>query len=336
MLRDRRRMGEVFIPCCWASSPVCWSSTPADRPRKHEQPRIRAGMKNSKLITSVLAFVLAIIVAAAAAERPPLTFKFTTTNVPGAIQTTPAGVNNAGVSVGQYEDRSKVFHGYLLDGKRLTTLDDPKGSNTVCANLNPNGEISIVGAYTNSMGNSVGFLHHEGEFTDIPGPAGATASAAYGINDSGAIVGFYKDSSGVTHGFLLKGKTYTTLDVPGASSTVALGINNGGSIVLFWVNSKGAIESSIYNGETYKTINVPGAASSFAENINSSGDVVYGWLDSSNVSHGALLHEGKYYKFNFPKSARTYGGGINDHNLIVGGYQTKSGGPFSGFKATFK
>lgn len=303
---------------------------------EHEQPRIRAGMKNFKLITSVLAFVATIIVAATAADTPPITFKFTTTNVRGAIQTTPAGVNNTGVSVGQYEDRSKVFHGYLRNGKKLTTLDDPKGSNTVCANLNPNGEISIVGAYINSKGNSEGFLHKEGTFTDIPGPAGATASAAYGINDSGAIVGFYTDSSGATHGFLLRGKTYTTLDVPGASSTVALGINNTGSIVLFWVDSKGAIESSIYNGKTYKTINVPGAASSFAENINSAGDIVYGWLDSSNVSHGALLHAGKYYKFNFPKSAQTYGGGINDHNVIVGGYQTKSRGRFSGFTATFK
>jgi hypothetical protein len=31
------------------------------------------------------------------------------------------------------------------------------------------------------------------------------------------IVGDYVDSSTVTHGFLLKGKTYTTLDVPGAT-----------------------------------------------------------------------------------------------------------------------
>src|SRR5580692_7352881 len=220
-----------------------FSSTTADRSRITWSGReIRADMKNSKVTASVVVgIVLASIVAATAADTPPLTFKFTTTNVAGAIQTTPAGVNNAGMSVGQYEDRSKVFHGYLLDGKKLTTLDDPKGTNTVCANLNPNGAIAIVGAYINSKGNSVGFLHKEGRFTDIPGPAGATASAAYGINDTGTIVGFYTDSSGATHGFLLRGETYTTLDVPGASSTVALGINNKGSIVLFWVNSKGAI-----------------------------------------------------------------------------------------------
>jgi hypothetical protein len=64
--------------------------------------------------------------------------------------------------------------------------------------------------------------------------------------------------------------------------------------------------------------------------------VVYEWLDSSNNGHGALRRGTKYYNFNFPKSVSTYGGGINDHQLIVGGYQTTTGGPLQGYKATYK
>ena len=79
-----------------------------------------------------------------------------------------------------------------------------------------------------------------------------------GINDAEEIVGYYADSAGIRHGFLLKGKTYTTLDVPGAALTMATGINNKGRIILFWLDSKGAIEASVYNGKTCKTINVPG------------------------------------------------------------------------------
>jgi len=298
-------------------------------------------MKNCKSILCVLAFALAFtVVAATAADAPPLSFKFTTVNVPGAMDTYPGGVNNAGVSVGEYLDSSGAAHGYILNGKKLTTLDDPKGEagTTGGSNLNPDGAISVVGFYTNSSGNSVGFLYKKGKYTDIPGPKGAVASSGNAINDSGAIVGEYVDSSVVAHGFLLKGKKYTTLNVPGAASTVATGINKGGWIVLYWVNSSGAVESSLTknSGKTYKAINVPGAASTYALDLDAAGDVTYQWLDSAGASHGALLHSGKYYKFDYPKAVWTYGGGINDKSTIVGGYQATTGGPISGFKATYK
>jgi len=148
------------------------------------------------------------------------------------------------------------------------------------------------------------------------------------------IVGYYRDSKGTYHGFLLKGKRYKTLDVPGSLFTVATGINNTGDVVLFWIKST-AVEAALYNGKTYKTINVPGAANSEATDINSAGDIVYEWLDSGGVSHGALFHAGKYYTFNYPKSAGTSGLGVNDHNLLVGFYQTTKNGLDQGFKATY-
>ena len=51
---------------------------------------------------------------------------------------------------------------------------------------------------------------------------------ATGINASGTIVGFY-EAAGVTHGFLLSGGTYTTIDPLGAMSTSAQSINDMGS-----------------------------------------------------------------------------------------------------------
>ena len=43
---------------------------------------------------------------------------------------------------------------------------------------------------------------------------GAVETNAYGINDSGQIVGWYADATHI-HGFLLDNGNYTTLDVPG-------------------------------------------------------------------------------------------------------------------------
>jgi uncharacterized membrane protein len=294
-------------------------------------------MRNFKLLRGLSGFVLLFTVAVAtASDAPKLTFKFTTVNVPGAVQTFPGGVNNAGVMVGEYIDQSQVAHGYIRSGKKLTPVDHPQSVGTSCTNLPLNGTIAVVGFYITTLGNSVGFLYKNGTFTDIPGPAGATASAAFGINDTEAIVGDYTDSSGATHGFMLKGTTYTTLDVPGGLSTVAYGIDNKGNILLSWEDSKFTFKASLYNGKTYKAINVPGAAHSIAYDLNSAGDVVYQWFDASGTSHGALLVAGKYYKFAYPKALFTYGSGINDKSTIVGVYETNTSGPSSGFKATFK
>jgi uncharacterized membrane protein len=159
-----------------------------------------------------------------------LTFKFTTVRVPGALNTSVEGINNAGVIAGQYQAGKGITRGFVRDGNKLTRIDHPNGSNTVCRNINSSGV--IVGNYADSSGTIRGVLYQSGSFTDIPGPAGATSSAANGINDNGLVVGSYSDSKGVVHGFLLK-KKYKTLDVPGATATVASGINIKGDIVLY-------------------------------------------------------------------------------------------------------
>ena len=113
-------------------------------------------MKNRKSLLCALGFALAGAVIAAAGDAPKLTFTFTKANVPGAVQTGPSGINNAGVVVGAYVDKNSVSHGYILQGKKLTKLDDPKAmaGTTSPENLNPDGPISVVGAYNNSSGNS--------------------------------------------------------------------------------------------------------------------------------------------------------------------------------------
>jgi probable HAF family extracellular repeat protein len=303
-------------------------------------------MKNSRLSLYVVGLLLLFAAAATAADTPALKFRFAEANAPDATSTEPSGLTDDGlISSGLYVDNAGIQHGYLLKlrpvflqppGNGLLILDDPNGKPGTTAAGKVNGG-SVVGSYTSSTtGNSVGFLYGLGGYTDIPGPSGAVNTYGSGINDKGAIVGYYTDAAGATHGFLLKGTKYTTLDVPGATASYATDINKSGKIVLFWANSRGAIKSSLYNGKTYRRIDVPGAASSYALGLNTAGDICYGWLDSSGVVHGALLHRGTYYKFDHPNSTATYGGGI-DGRHIIGGYQTSSSGTnWFGFKATYK
>jgi probable HAF family extracellular repeat protein len=62
-------------------------------------------------------------------------------------------------------------------------------------------------------------------------PSATRDTEAFGINDSGQIVGLFLDGTG-PHGFLYTAGIFTTIDNPSATSdTVAFGINNSGQIV---------------------------------------------------------------------------------------------------------
>src|SRR5262249_21449033 len=61
-------------------------------------------------------------------------------------------------------------------------------------------------------------------------PSATDGTQAFGINDSGQIVGVYTDGTG-SHGFLLVGNNYSTLDDSAGNNTQALGINNAGQIL---------------------------------------------------------------------------------------------------------
>ena len=58
-----------------------------------------------------------------------------------------------------------------------------------------------MGSYVDSSFNSHGFLYNGGAFSSVEFP-GATSTRAYGINNSGQIVGTYVDSSGNERAFL--------------------------------------------------------------------------------------------------------------------------------------
>jgi probable HAF family extracellular repeat protein len=73
-----------------------------------------------------------------------------------------------------------------------------------------------------------GFVDDGGGITSFVYP-GALATNAFGINNSGQIVGYTPtaDSAG-THGFLESGGSFYSINDPNTAGTVAFGINNVG------------------------------------------------------------------------------------------------------------
>ena len=58
----------------------------------------------------------------------------------------------------------------------------------------------------------------EYSFFTVPGAA-RTGTLANGVNNTGQVVGYFQDASGVYHGFLKDGEDFTTIDAPDASAT---------------------------------------------------------------------------------------------------------------------
>ncbi|MBZ5600256.1 MAG: DUF3466 family protein [Acidobacteriia bacterium] len=140
------------------------------------------------------------------------------------------GINNAGSFVGG-RGHGDILQSFERVGTRFRDVTPPGAWLTAAAHgVNNFDEVvgSVIGGY--SLNN--GFAYIRGKFYTIAFPD-AYDTSAWGVNDSGIIVGSYTGCTPLCaiHGFArMKGK-YLSLDYPGATLTFANGINNSGQIV---------------------------------------------------------------------------------------------------------
>jgi hypothetical protein len=111
---------------------------------------------------------------------------------PGAPGTWASRIDERGRIVGSYSERratpaGQFEHGFLLTGSRFTRLDVPGASHTRPSGINKVKQ--VVGEYVDRAGTLHGFLRErDGSVATIDAP-GASATAAYDIDDHGRIVG---------------------------------------------------------------------------------------------------------------------------------------------------
>jgi probable HAF family extracellular repeat protein len=76
---------------------------------------------------------------------------------------------------------------------------------------------------------------------------GGNQSAAYGINNSGQIVGYFR-TTGNSSSFLYDGGSVQDLGTLGGAESIASGINNSGQVVGWATNSSGMLRAFLYSG----------------------------------------------------------------------------------------
>jgi hypothetical protein len=161
--------------------------------------------------------------------------EFVQINSPGHINTIAQRVLPDGTVLGCRHDND------TMDSMKGITINREGYSEiTEFASMNNGGTPDgrhIVGLWTNMMtGRGEGYRIDNGIFSSFAFPNSAF-TAAWDINPRGDIVGVYILAG--THGFVLRGDDWVTIDVPGATVTRAWGINSRGDVVGNYTNATG-------------------------------------------------------------------------------------------------
>jgi uncharacterized membrane protein len=154
---------------------------------------------------------------------------------------------------------------------------------------------------------------------------GVQNTLAYGINDSGEIVGYYWDpstTSGGDRGFTYDAGVWTTQYVPSSFSTDIYGINNSATLVGSYNDSTFTVVKGIViaNGQL-TLVAPPGTTQSEDYGLNNAGDVV-GSTFAGTTATGFFDVGGSFTTIAFPDAVGTFPHGINDNGSIVGFYRT--------------
>jgi probable HAF family extracellular repeat protein len=265
----------------------------------------------------------------------------------GGTSSCAYGINNSGQVVGQAATSSGAEHAFLYSGGTMTDLGTLGGSNSCATGINNLGQV-VGNADTGGLSPpplpqpySHAFLYSGGTMQDLGTLPGGFGSGAYGINDSGQIVGGANTSYSFPfwgHAFLYSG-TMQDLGTFGAQYSAASGINASGQVVGSYgdfIYSTGSANVSVagphaflYSDGTMQDLGtLPGAAFSTASGINNSGQVA-GYSDYENTSpnhyRAFLYDDGSMVSLGTLGGQNSWASGLNDDSEVVGCANTGNG-----------
>jgi PEP-CTERM motif len=294
-------------------------------------------MSARKFILALVAVALAVSVSPAWAQ-----YTFQSFNGPNSSGgTTANGINNNDQIVGFSVANGVNTNWWRNTNGTFNILNLPVGSFANGINTTP----TVVG-----QNGATAFSYTGSTLTTLPNVNGTTTSQlAFGINDSGWIVGQYSDSNtGTSPGFVYNGTNFTTLNpVVNATNTFAQGINNNGLVAGFYstdgnVTSHGFFYNTATSAFTLPADpNVTNFMFSQILGINDHGEAV-GYYDLTNGTQVGFLYSTSSHNYTFlsDPNAATINGvmiaqitGIDNAGEITGFY-IGADGLAHGFYAT--
>ena len=257
------------------------------------------------------------------------------------------GINDGGQVVGYSLLANNSQHAFYYSGGVMNDLGSFGGSTSTASGINKSGQ--IVGSFVSSTIQHA-FLYVGGSMNDLGNLGGSNGSYAFGINNSGQIVGMSYLADNVTqHPFLYSGGVMSDLGTLGGHcqqsngfslSCQASGINTSGQIV-GWSNlaDNATTHAFLYSGGVMRDLGSLGGSSD-AFGINDNGQIVgYSGLAGNTTTHAFIYSGGVMSDLNALLTSNTAGWvlyeamGINNVGQIVG-YGSNNNGSIRAFLLT--
>lgn len=228
------------------------------------------------------------------------------------------GMSDTGAIVGETEiNYAGPATGWLrTPAGHYKKINDPKAGHygTVPTAINKNNV--VVGRYYTGTAKSFdlrGYIQHGNRFTDVnlPSSAHATDWSVDGINNRGDLCGWYITGSGPSHGFVIIGGRFHTVNAPAAGHPRGEGTE---------------VTSTAYN-RSYAGTLVYAAAPDFNHQYRA-------------YEHGFVVHNGQFTPITVPSKwgNNTAVEAINNAGAMVGAFIHRDGNGWDveGFRATPK
>jgi hypothetical protein len=197
------------------------------------------------------------------------------------------GINNKRHACGEYENGSNgTFHGYILEHPNFIAFDVTDTEDTIPLGINNAGD--FVGTVTTNSDTRPAFVSLGGIVTTFEVP-GAIVTFAYQLNKGNQIIGYYMDSSGISHGYTRdkRGNLTFPIDVAGATGTLLLGNNDSNWGVGRYTDAAGLTHGLFFlTPDDILTYDYPGSTFTSLNGINKDGFVVGYYLDAAGIFHG--------------------------------------------------
>jgi probable HAF family extracellular repeat protein len=212
----------------------------------------------------------------------------------GAVYTVAFGINDFGVIVGYFGSADGHQHGFVRKPNGAIAQFDLPNPPAVDSNLAAINNFGVLlGGYdTGDILTGFSVLLRDGQAINLgeaPGSA-PQQTFAVGLNDFDLIAGQFFDVAGNGHGFILRGKTYTVVDVPGATNTQLQGVNDLGQVAVTADAAPGCGFLYDVNAKTFDALPCVGIGSNVYA-VNNRGQFAglnFDSVDPDNVWHGFI------------------------------------------------
>jgi len=243
----------------------------------------------------------------------PLNGTYTTFDYGGtSTGTEPRGLNDAGDITGFAADPSFAVGTEFLraaDGTLQAIEKDGAALDGIAQGITKKKQTSTGDYIDPNTGVRTGYLAKEGTYqSDVDLGLNATRTSPRGLNKHGILAGFYVDSGGVQHGFILEHGVPQVVDADSSGTTALEGINKKQLVTGQITDTSGNPHSFLYDNSTgeFTTIDIPdGSVLQQAWGVNDKGQVavstdvasyIYCTRDVHCPDGGSAVADGRSWK----------------------------------------